>query len=329
MTPSKLNNLLEFLRKFGGQSISYSTLQNDLDHLVIEGKGYAAYGSKLGQNFVLGRPICADKNIPVIVDELAKKLKYPAFVQIDKETAKLLYNDFGYKITRMGVETVLPVQCYELEGDSKKNNLRISVKKGSAVADVHELNQAQLKELFNIDVKDLEEISQEWLATKTSKKPLRFLVRQAVYGDEPYVRKFYSVNGNNEPLGFIFFDPIFSNREVIGYCPSVMRARPSAPMGHAAYILLKAMEKFKSEDKRLLSLGLSPISPSKSFFRHDLTTFYALKLLYAYGNTIYNFKGMRYYKNQYRGLTSDMYIATKKVFSGFESLAIARFCGFI
>jgi len=329
MTPSKLNHLLGFLKSYGTQSIAYSTLQNYLDHHVIEDIGYAAYGNRSGHRFVLGGPICPDQYMARFIDSLIGELKNPAFVQIDKKTAELLHDHFGYKVTRLGIETLLPIQKYSLDDDSNKSRLRASIRRGRERAKVFELDQSALVERFAIEESDLDEISKQWIDVKTNKRPLRFLIRKAKYADEPYVRKFYSIDDKENVLGFIFFDPIFERGDIVGYCPSVMRAKPSAPMGHAAFILFEAIAKFKEEDIETISLGLSPEAPSRSAFRHDMMTFYGLRMLYEYGNRIYNFKGTRYYKSQFKGRSVDSYFATKKTFSIFESFAIARYAGFI
>ncbi len=329
MTPRKLNRLIELLSEHGSQSISYSTLQSDLKHHIELERGYAAYGSHLNHNFILGNPICSPDEKTDFIESVISNLDDPAFVQVDRETAELLHDEFGYKVTKLGVETLLPIQEYRLEGDTAKSRLRASIRRGRETAEVVELSQSELAQNFDIGPAELEAVTAEWRRTKKIKRPLRFLIRRAVYDDEPYVRKFYSIDANKNLQGFMFFDPIFDGGEVVGYCPSVMRARPSASMGHVAYILFMAMEEFKAEGKSLISLGLSPSLPNRSGLRHDLLTYYGLKLLYRYGNGLYNFKGMSFYKNQFRGLTSDSYCATRRAFSGFESLAIARFTGFI
>lgn len=329
MTPGKLNGLIELLRRHGSQSIGYSTLQGDLNHRVEPGRGYAAYGSHLNHNFVLGNPICSPEEMAEFVESAIGALDDPAFVQVDRETAELLHDRFGYKVTRFGVETFLPIQDYSLEGDPRKSRLRASIRRGREVSEVFELAQSDLAEKFGIGPAELDAVTAEWLAAKKVKRQLRFLIRQPVYHDEPYVRKFYSIDADKGLQGFIFFDPIFADGEIVGYCPSVMRARPGASMGHAAYILFTAMDVFKIEGKELLSLGLSPSAPQGSGFRHDALTLHGLKLLYRYGNCFYNFKGMSYYKNQFKGMTSDSFCATRRSFSAVESLAIARFTGFI
>ncbi len=329
MTPGKLNGLIELLKRYGSQSIAYSTLQSDLNHRIEPGRGYAAYGSHLNHNFMLGNPICSPDEKTDFIDSAISELDDPAFVQIDRETAELLHDRFGYKVTRLGVETVLPIQDYCLEGDTTKSRLRASIRRGHEAADVFELSQAELQERFGIGPAELDAVTAEWVATRKIKRQLRFLARRAVYCDEPFVRKFYSVDAGQNLQGFIFFDPIFEEGEVVGYCPSIMRARPGASMGHVAYILFMAMDVFKAEGKKLLSLGLSPSLPDRSGFRHDPLTFHGLKLLYLYGNNFYNFKGMSCYKGQFKGMTSDSFCATRRAFSAFESLAIARFTGFI
>ena len=195
---------LEFLKLYGSQPISYSTLQDGLNCYLKDGVGFASYGTHLGYNFVLGGPICSEKTRSAFLKEIIAHLKNPAFVQVDLATASILHREFNYKVTQLGVETFIPMQKYSLQNDPRKRNLRSFLRKGAHVAQVYELTQAQLESKFGVTAAHLDAISEAWMATKTAQTPLKFLVRNVVYADEPHVRKFYSIDKSNNLLGFVF-----------------------------------------------------------------------------------------------------------------------------
>ncbi|MFQ5574176.1 MAG: phosphatidylglycerol lysyltransferase domain-containing protein [Terriglobia bacterium] len=321
--------LLPLLTKYGGSSISYSTLEPGLKHWFVANVGYAAYTSSLGHKFVLGCPVCHDESLGVITSDLVNNLNRPAFVQIDEAFAELLHAKFGYKITQIGVETSLDIQKYSLTDDSRKSRLRASLRKGRLTSNVHELTSAELSDRFRIGRINLDELSRKWLAGKTKRKYLRFLIRTISYDDQPFVRKFYSIGRDNQLQGFAFFTPIFEEDNTVGYCCDAVRTGPDAPYGHAAYLILSALDHFRQEGLRTLSLGLSPVVSRDAEFRPDFLTTQALKYLYRYGNGLFNFSGIYRYKKQFGGERKPAFMATGRTFTGIESLALARLMRFV
>ena len=71
-TPEEI--LRSYLRKFGSNAMSYSTLQSELEHFVLEGVGYIAYlpfkhfiWSIKGHRIVIGNPVCDPANYQQIL----------------------------------------------------------------------------------------------------------------------------------------------------------------------------------------------------------------------------------------------------------------------
>src|SRR6185369_17489422 len=97
-------------------------------------------------------------------------------------------------------------------------------------------------------------ISEDWMEKKAVKgHEMSFLVRPAIYDDEPDVRKFYGMKGN-ETVGFVFFDPMYENGKVVGYMANILRSNCD---GYSVtdYIILEAMEVFRKEGIPVVSLG--------------------------------------------------------------------------
>lgn len=320
---------IERLKKWGSSPISYSILQKGLCD-YYNASGLVSYANYLTYNFVLGDPICPEYEKIDFLQEVITKLKFPAFVQVQEDTARLLHDKFRYKINQLGIETSINIQTYSLLNDTKKTNVRAFIRKGNAQSKVYELTQEELRRDFNITIQDMVKFSEEWLSGKTKKKDLRFLIRNIVYEDEPFVRKFYSITQDGKLMGFVFFNPIFKEDRIIGYCADMMRSSKESSKGHIAYVIFSAIEKFKQEKKDIVSLGLSPCANlTYSDFRQDHVTFYMLKMFYYFGNKVYNFKGINEHKRQYQGLEYKVYSATHRTFPWIENFAINKYIGIV
>lgn len=306
-----LDRKMSYLRQFGSHAISYSTLQPGLNDFHLDGIGYASYANYWGYNFILGDPICAAENMPYMVRMIVRNLDHPLFAQVSGTVGRHLHEHHGYKVTQLGIETALPVQEYSLGNDTRKRNLRSFVRKGQEQSTVYELTKQERESRFGITDADMIALTDRWFSDKPGKKMLFLLVRKSVYEDEPFVRKFYSIDANHRLLGFSFFNPLFKDGEVIGYCADSFRAIQSASKGHVSYIIIKAWEKFKEEGKQILSLGLSPCADvGKTDMRHSTLIYHLEKLFYRYGNTLYNFKGLDYNKKQYHAVETPTFVAT-------------------
>lgn len=320
---------LNLLRMYGRNPISYSSVQEGLFDYHMSSLGFASYGRRGSHRFVLGDPLCSSDDCAALLQAIVRDLKNPAFVQVSESSAEILHRQFGYKVTQLGVETNIPVQEYHLENDTRKRNLRAFVRKGRAQTDVRELTERELK-ARGVSEGDLERLTEDWLSDKASSKPLRLLVRNTVYADEPHVRKFYSFDHANQLQGFVFFNPMFEHGRVFGYCADIMRASSSATKGHVPYMIISALDKFRSEGISVVSLGLSPCAGlRKGPFRHDAITYAILRKLYQYGNALYSFKGIHENKREYNAPETRVYVATRRRFSLPELWAITRYIGIL
>jgi NADPH-dependent 2,4-dienoyl-CoA reductase/sulfur reductase-like enzyme len=73
---------------------------------------------------------------------------------------------------------------------------------------------------------------------------------------------YFVVGDFHFPSGFIFFDPIYENGEVIGYVPNISRASESFPLGIFYTLMAKVFEQFKAEGIPYIFLGLFPLALS-------------------------------------------------------------------
>jgi len=142
-------------------------------------------------------------------------------------------------------------------------------------------------------------------------------VRPAVYDDELDVRKFFAMK-EWKIQGYVFFDPIYENGEPVGYLANILRTIGNRAYSLTDYIIIEAIEQFRQEGKKLLSLGWSPFHHVEDDGRFKYSP--ALKELFRYTydhcNYLYAFQSLSFHKDRYRPGTENtkqtkVYCATR------------------
>ncbi|MDZ4835326.1 MAG: DUF2156 domain-containing protein [Candidatus Melainabacteria bacterium] len=286
------------LQKFGRGSLAYSSLQEGLQYFMHD-LGYVAYRQlRDGKNsvVVLADPICQPEFRKEFLLEFLKFKSDPVFLHVTHETGEVL-NGLGFRVNELGVETIIDIQDFDLIGN-KKQQLR--QQRNNARKDGLEV--FELTSVDNATLKAFKKISDDWLKDKvTSDSEMRFIVRPLVYIDELDVRKFVA-KLNGEIVGFVIFDPMYENGESIGYIANHLRTNLHRSYSVVDYIILEAMEKFKAEGKRELSLGLSPLAKvdDQGEFKHSKLLSAHFRYAFEKANYLYNFKNLAQHKLKYR-----------------------------
>lgn len=286
------------LRSFGRGSLAYSSLQEGLQYFMHE-HGYIAYRQlKDGKNsvVVLADPICAPEHRREFLDAFLKFKSDPVFLHVTHDTGEIL-NELGFKVNELGVETFIDIQDFDLVGN-KKQQLRQSRNNGRKDG----LEVVELDSVDNTTLRAFKKISDDWLKEKvTSDSEMRFIVRPMVYVDELDVRKFVA-KLNGEIVGYVIFDPMYENGESIGYIANHLRTNLRRSYSVVDFIILEAMDKFKAEGKKELSLGLSPLAKvdDQGEFTHSKLLAAHFRYAYEKANYLYNFKNLAQHKLKYR-----------------------------
>lgn len=289
---------LNLIRQFGTSSMSYSALQEGM-HAFTEGEaGFVPYFAVRGIKqtpMVLGDPICAPEQRARLLDSFLQLYPEPIFLYLEEATAKLL-NDRGFYANEMGSETIIDLESFDLRGSRKEflRSQRNRARKDGAK--VFELG------ISEVSTDALKEISNRWMKKKSvNSRELKFLARPAVYDDEPDVRKFFATK-NGEVIGFVFYDPIYSDGKVTGYMANILRSCAKVSYSITDYINLEAMEIFKKEGLKTLSLGFSPFHnvDDGGHFRYSKPLKLLFQNIFEHGNALYHFKELAFHKERYR-----------------------------
>ena len=283
---------ISYLKEYGSHCMSFSALQPGIQYFDMPGIGYIAYEQKWGRRAVLSDPVCNEKDHETLIGEFLRSGNPTGFAQISEPVAKLLFEKFGFYATQFGIESIIDLKNWDLKGN-KKQILRTS------------LNQAKKREIVvseNYTENRHNQFSKQWMKTrKLDSREIRFLIRPMEMDHQEETRKFYAYQ-EDKLIGFIFFDPVYSNGKVISYVPNISRFDRSFRQGIFYTIMIAAMDIFKEEGIEQIHLGLSAFSVS------DMCSYYEVSLpkklvrfLYQHGNKLYSFKGIHFTKSRFRG----------------------------
>jgi lysylphosphatidylglycerol synthetase-like protein (DUF2156 family) len=315
-----LEERLTYLRKFGSHCMSFSTLQPEMHFFDIPGMGFIAFREKWGNRLTIADPVCDVKDRPAFLREFLKDGKHTTFVQISQDVAEILHDKFGFYATQFGSEITLELENWDLKG-KKKQILRTSV------------NHAK-KEGVIIEEKCVgdgcRQLTKEWLKTrKVRNREIGFLIRPMEMEYEEGARKFYAYLAG-ELIGFIFFDPIYSDNRIIGYVPNISRFSNKFKSGIFYALMIHAIEIFKQEGVKYLNLGLCPLVvddkdlPCESGIQKKLN-----RLLYEYGNWIFSFKGLYFTKSRFDGIESKVFGAHREKLPTIPFLTMFKLSNFM
>lgn len=304
-----------YLKKHGLHSQSFSTLQPGMSYFDLPGVGYIAYMRKWGGVFVLSDPVADPEHFNVILEQFHQRFPNACYIQVSKPVVDFLYRRFGLFGTQFGSESRINLKSWSLSG-KKKQILRTALNQA-------EKNGITVKERFSDD--HTREISDAWIRTRKCKsKEIRFLIRPMEMEYRENERHFYAYQ-DGKAVGFIYFDPIYRNNQIISYVPNISRANADFRQGIFYTLMAHAMEVFKEEGVPYLDLGLIPLS------LHPETEHQESRLLkkimhgvYEKGNFLYNFKGLEFTKSRFRGEVFKTYCCHRRSIPAIEFLAMFK-----
>jgi phosphatidylglycerol lysyltransferase len=315
-----LDERISYIKMYGDRALSFSTLQPGMHYFDIPGVGFISYMKKWGGFFVLSDPICDAKDQETMLRGFLKDGKNATFVQISQEIGELLHAKFGYYATQFGVETVVDLEAWDLKG-KKKQILRTSVNHARKEGIV--ISESCTEDMCR-------QLTDDWLKTrKVKNREIGFLIRPMNMEFQEGTRKFYAYQ-NGQLIGFIYFDPIYSNNNLIGYVPNISRFSSKFKAGIFYPLMVHAMETFKKEGVKYLNIGLCPLAagdddlPCESLIQKRMN-----RLLYRHANWIFSFKGLYFTKSRFGGRDQKIFGGTKRKLPAFEFFTLFRICNIL
>ena len=264
----------------------------------VEGEAFVGYVVQGTVALALGGPIGApDARVQVarsFVEFCQANGWTPAFHQLtDADAAEL--RGLGVRTIKIGEEAVVDVQHFDVEGKEFKS-LRSAlrrVERGGGHIELHRPPHAP--ELLH----ELRAVSDAWLASGGHRERTFTLGRF----DAGYL------NGTTimtvvQDGGIVAFANILPSYRSDDGNFDLMRRRPDAPNGVMDYLFVALIDHFRSEGRTGMNLGLAPLSGLDG----DSPADRALRLVYERGRTVFNFEGLRRFKEKWQPRWEDRWL---------------------
>jgi len=305
--------LSPFLRRYGKEALSYATLQEGMEYF-INPTGYLAFTSvthpvfaRKGRRIVLSDPMCAVEDLPRLVRAFLDFAPQAAFVVVS-ETCAALLRELGFKANCVGYEPEIPIQAYNTQGNWKELDL-IKRARNEAKREGIVIREEAIEKVSRAQ---LDEVSSKWIEhKKVNDREIWIYARRPVFAQEEEVRKFVAYDRDGRVAGFVFYDPMYRDGQVIGYSANISRCDEQRFGRLATAINMVAIEQFKLEGKAVLNLCLAPfVKLDGGRYNDDWGTSMFFRVSERFGNNIYNFKGLSFHKAKYRGSEKSLYFAS-------------------
>ncbi len=302
----KVESLHRYLEMYGRGCLAYSTLQMGMQYFVEKDVGYIAYYkfehpllAPRGKRLVLADPVTSREKYAFILERFLEDPTPAIFLQVSQEFAVVL-SQYIPEINQGGIETEVDLFEFDLHGKTR-GQLRHWINKA-----IKEEVEVFEESVSGINPNEVHGLSEDWLERKGGREFI-IMTRPFTFSYEKDVRYFWA-RREGKLIGMVVFDPMYENGKIIGYYQNFVRATKEAPHGTIDLITFQAMEHFKSEGVRVLSLGISPFCDiHDTDFNYNKTLAWAMKESYRYGHRIYNFEGGAFHKKKYGGTEKKIY----------------------
>ena len=266
------------------------------------GAGFVMYGVQGSTWVALGDPVGPEGLAPRLAQQFLERCDdfdgTPVFYEVSKERLHV-YVDFGLTFVKLGEEARVPLAAFSLEGGDGKafrQALRRLEKEGCAFRVVP---AGEVPELID----GLEEVSSEWLRSRGAAEKGFSLG----FFDRSYLSRFpvavVERSGRLEAFANLWPGP---GRKELSI--DLMRYRESAPRNVMESLLVHLMLWGKEQGYGFFALGMAPLSGL------DVSPVAPLwarlgSIVYKRGEALYNFQGLRTYKEKFHPAWEPRYLA--------------------
>ncbi|HEV2672963.1 MAG TPA: bifunctional lysylphosphatidylglycerol flippase/synthetase MprF [Aliidongia sp.] len=233
-----------------------------------------------------------------------------AFYQVRADSLPL-YLDAGLKILKLGEEAIVPLADFTLQG-GRWSGLRYALKRGEREGLTLEM---LTPEAAQRRIATLTRISDAWLAARRAKEK-----SFSVAAFEPSFIAAHSVallSQSGDPVAFVSLMTTDRRTEAT---VGIMRHTADASPYAMEFLFTCLAQRLREDGFERLSLGMAPLSgigrtPLASRW-HSIAG-----LVWEHGGRVYNFQGLRTFKNKFHPLWEPRYLAASGAIGPFVALA--------
>lgn len=221
----------------------------------------------------------------------------PVFYQVTPERLPL-YVDLGLNLSKLGEEARVPLEAFSLEGAARAD-LRQAHRRACRDGATFELmGRGAVASILP----ELRAVSDAWLAAKNAVEK-RFSLG---FFEERYISHF-DVGVVRHQGAVVAFANLWRGGST-ELSVDLMRYNDDAPKGVVDYMLIECMLWGRAQGFRWFNLGMAPLSGLEE---HALApTWHKLgRIVQRYGETFYNFEGLRKFKEKFNPVWRPRYLA--------------------
>jgi phosphatidylglycerol lysyltransferase len=255
------------------------------------GNSWVAMGDPIGPP-ELGEELAWD-----FLEECDGMAVSPVFYQVTPDRLPL-YVDLGLTLSKLGEEARVPLESFSLEGATRAD-LRQAQRRASRDGATFEIVG---RDAVPAILPELRAVSDAWLAAKNTAEK-RFSLG---FFDEHYLPHFDLGVVRHEGAAVAFANLWRGGSTEVSV--DLMRYNDAAPKGVIDYMLIECMLWGRAQGFRWFNLGMAPLSGLEE---HALApTWHKLgRIVQRYGETFYNFEGLRKFKEKFNPVWRPRYLA--------------------
>ena len=233
-----------------------------------------------------------------------------AFYQVRAESLPL-YLDAGLKILKLGEEATIPLADFTLQG-GRWSGLRYALKRGEREGLAIEMLTPEEAEK---QIATLTRISDAWLVSRRAKEK-----SFSVAAFDPSFIAAQSVallTQAGEPVAFV---SLMTTDRRTDATVGIMRHTPAASPYAMEFLFTGLAQRLREDGFERLGLGMAPLS---GISRSPLASRWhrIAGLVWEHGGRVYNFQGLRTFKNKFHPVWEPRYLAASGAIGPFVALA--------
>lgn len=274
-------------------------------HLLFSdsGRSFLMFGVR-GRSWVaLFDPVAPEDEAAELVwrfMDLAREFEgRPAFYQVRPQLLPL-YLDAGLRLFKVGEQALVPLQEFSLKG-ARRADLRHALNRGErAGLTFRVIPPAKVAPVLP----ELRRVSAAWLARRRSAEKGFSL---GAFTDDYVTRQ--GVAAVYQAGAMVAFATLMTTDTKEDASVDLMRYVPAAPPGTMDVLLVRLLLHFQSEGYRRFDLGMAPLS---GIAEHAFAPHWhkLAHLLFEHGGSLYNFRGVRSFKDKFSPIWEPRYLAT-------------------
>ncbi|WP_124039294.1 bifunctional lysylphosphatidylglycerol flippase/synthetase MprF [Neoactinobaculum massilliense] len=295
-----------FIEQYGGNAYTHLFYLGD-KQVFYSSDGAAALLYRPQGNLLIvlgdpfGDPAAFERVVAEFVDFADNEGARVCVYELEERHLGILANE-GFSFIKLGEDASVDLSCFSLVGNQGKPFRRMRNR-------MKELSFELVRPPFTPEfLAELREVSDAWLGDRTEMGFSLGFFDPAYVGRAPVA----VMRSATRLEGFATLMPMGPGVASV----DLMRIRPDAPAPTMDGLFVSLLEQAKELGYRSFDLGMAPMS-NTGVRPHAYRREKIVRLVYDYGNRVYNFSGLRSYKEKFHPAWRSRYL----VYPGASSLA--------